>query len=433
MARPNITAAAPRYLLIVASVVVVLAGLRAASDIIVPVLVALLVSLLSFPVLFWLLSKRVPSGLAVAVTILVDLALLAGAVSVVTGSINEMAREAPKYRARFGDYQEQLQRSAESTADWLSQRGVVAPSWLSRIADNDPAQPATQGDSTGDPESEAIEGAAEVPDSVETGSTADPALAAQTWWLNLFDLNAVFGLANRTLRGVAATVSNILIVVLITAFILLEAVTFRRKIRLAFGRGDPERRVQRILDDLRHYLGIKTAVSAVTGLLIGIWLAILGIDFAMLWGLAAFLLNFIPNLGSIIAAIPTVLLATVQQGFGAALLVAIGYLAVNLVIGNLVEPQLMGRRLGLSTLVVFLSLVFWGWMWGPIGMLLSVPLTMMVKILLENTEDFQWAAVLLGNVDPRAGQRLARSAKKAVPNRKVVPKEPVEPATTLEK
>ncbi len=146
-------------------------------------------------------------------------------------------------------------------------------------------------------------------------------------------------------------------------------------------------------------------VSVATGLLIGVWVGVLGVDFAIFWGLVAFVLNFIQNLGSVIAAVPTTLLAMVQIGVGRGLLVALGYLVVNMVIGNFIEPHLMGRRVGLSTLVVVLSLVFWGWVWGPIGMLLSVPLTMVLKILLENTEEFRWVAVLLG--DSRAAERLA--------------------------
>ncbi len=125
-------------------------------------------------------------------------------------------------------------------------------------------------------------------------------------------------------------------------------------------------------------------------------LLIIGVDFPLLWGMLAFLLNYVPTLGSIIAAVPPVLLAIVQLGPGHALATALVFVGVNVVLGNFVEPHFMGRRLGLSTLVVFLSLVFWGWVWGPVGMLLSVPLTMIVKIMLENTEDLRWVAVLLG-------------------------------------
>ena len=139
---------------------------------------------------------------------------------------------------------------------------------------------------------------------------------------------------------------------------------------------------------------------SITGIAIGIWLAILGVNHAFLWGLFAFLLNYVPNIGSIIAAIPAVLLALIQLGLGSAILVGIGYLVVNVVVGSIIEPKYMGKGLGLSTLVVFLSLVFWGWVLGPVGMVLSVPLTMVLKIGLESKEDTRWIAVLLGSAPP---------------------------------
>ena len=142
--------------------------------------------------------------------------------------------------------------------------------------------------------------------------------------------------------------------------------------------------------------GYPSWVSLATGVLISLWLFILGVDFPLLWGLLAFLLNFIPNIGSIIAAVPAVLLATIQLGWLHALGTGLGFLAVNIVMGSVVEPKFMGRGLGLSTLVVFLSLIFWGWVLGPVGMLLSVPLTITVKLALDSNEDTRWMAILLG-------------------------------------
>ncbi len=127
---------------------------------------------------------------------------------------------------------------------------------------------------------------------------------------------------------------------------------------------------------------------------LGVWL--LGVEYALLWALIAFVFNYIPSIGSILASVPPVLLTLIDHGLGKALIVALLFIAVNLTLGNFVEPHLMGRRFGISTLVVILSLIFWGWLWGPVGMLLSVPLTMMVKIMLENTEDFRWVAQLIG-------------------------------------
>jgi predicted PurR-regulated permease PerM len=155
----------------------------------------------------------------------------------------------------------------------------------------------------------------------------------------------------------------------------------------------------RFSDTLNRYLVIKSSMSLATGVTITIALYILGVDYPVLWGIIAFMLNFVPNIGSVIAAIPAVLMALVQFGFAAAGWVALVYVVVNSVYGNLVEPKLMGRSLGLSTLVVFASLVFWGWLLGPVGMFLSVPLTMTMKIAFEASDESRWLAVLLGSED----------------------------------
>ncbi len=143
-------------------------------------------------------------------------------------------------------------------------------------------------------------------------------------------------------------------------------------------------------------MGIKTWTSLLTGVVITIGLAILGVDLALLWGVLAFLLNFVPNIGSIIAAVPAVLVSLLQYGLGTACVVVVLYVVVNMVVGNVLEPRWMGRGLDLSTLVVFASLVFWGWVLGPVGMVLSVPLTMTVKIALEDHPDTRWMGILLG-------------------------------------
>ena len=196
-------------------------------------------------------------------------------------------------------------------------------------------------------------------------------------------------------------------------FILFEATSLPEKLRLALGeRGDRFDRWTRTAKDVQHYLGIKTVVGVVKGVLTGFLVAFFDIDFPVFWGLSAFFLHYIPSIGSFVAAIPPVLIALVQFGPGTAAGVALGYLVIDTVLGNVVEPTLMGRRFGLSVLVVFMSLLFWGWVWGPVGMLLSVPLTIIVKIILENTEDLRWLAILLGTGrQQRLSGRPAKTAE----------------------
>jgi predicted PurR-regulated permease PerM len=185
-------------------------------------------------------------------------------------------------------------------------------------------------------------------------------------------------------------------VLVLTAFILLEAQHLPGKLR-----GIPEfsapfwDQLDRVASDVRGYMSMKTLTSLLTGGLVLGWVVALGIDFAPLLGFLAFVLNFIPIIGSVLAGIPGVVLALVQHGPGAALLCALGYIAINVVVSNIIEPRFMGRGLGLSPLVVILSLVFWGWVFGPVGMLLSLPLTMIAKIVMEGFPESQWVAALL--------------------------------------
>ena len=370
-----------RILVVAACVVVLVAGLRAASSVIEPFLIALFVVTLSLPVLFWL-KQRVPTMLAVLGTILMDIAVLAAAGSLVGTTVNQLAGDMDRY-------QDSLSTMVDDGFAWLEERGLQ-PEWLAS--------------GTG-PDAEGAGGDAGTANGGEATPANGGSEADAAGLLSRLDPSLLFDFANQALRYTATAFSSLLIIALIVIFMLFEAATFRYKMRMAFTGAEADERFSRVMHEIQHYIGIKTVVSAATGLLIGVWVGVLGVDFAIFWGLVAFVLNFIPNLGSIIAAVPTTLLAMVQIGVGRGLLVAFGYLVVNMVIGNLIEPHLMGRRLGLSTLVVVLSLVFWGWVWGPIGMLLSVPLTMVVKIMLENTEEFRWVAVLLG--DSRAAERLA--------------------------
>jgi predicted PurR-regulated permease PerM len=180
-------------------------------------------------------------------------------------------------------------------------------------------------------------------------------------------------------------------------FILLEASNFPYKIRRISGTSDASMlRINTYINTVKRYIFLKTIISLGTGVFVSVWLAVFGVDQYVLWGLLAFLLNFVPNIGSIIAAVPAVLVAMIQGGLELAMWATVGYVIVNVVVGNVVEPKVMGHGLGLSSLVVLLSMVFWGYILGPVGMLLSIPLTMMVKIGLEGNEKTRWVSILLG-------------------------------------
>jgi len=213
----------------------------------------------------------------------------------------------------------------------------------------------------------------------------------------VLDLRKLVDTMGIAVGAFADILSQTLFVLLTVLFILAEAAGFPRKLGEAFSEsmgGVSEAR--RAVGSVHEYVRVKTEVSLATGLLAFFLCLTVGVDSAILWGILAFALNYIPTVGSLVAALPPILLAFVQLGWQESLIVLIGYFVINIVIGSVLEPRMMGRKLGLSALVVFLSLVFWGWVWGPVGMLLSVPLTMVVKILLEQSDDLRWIAILLG-------------------------------------
>jgi AI-2 transport protein TqsA len=189
-----------------------------------------------------------------------------------------------------------------------------------------------------------------------------------------------------------------LVVIILTVFMLTEARMFGRRMdAVCEAKGPNIQRMLSAVKDTQRYLGIKTAISLATGLLAALLCWAAKLDFWPLWGIVAFALNFIPVVGSIIAAGPPVLLALLVSGPTQGVVIASGYFLINTFLGNFLEPMLMGRRFGLSTLVVLVSVMFWGWLWGPVGALLAVPLTMMVKVILDNSEEFRWIAVAIGS------------------------------------
>ena len=199
------------------------------------------------------------------------------------------------------------------------------------------------------------------------------------------------------LKSLGSVLANGFFISLTIIFMLLEATSIPAKLKFIMINSSASMEpFKKFISKAKDYMAIKTLTSFITGILVAIWILIMGIDYPLLWGVLAFALNYVPNIGSIVAAVPAVLLATIQVGFFKAIILASGYVVINIIIGSVIEPRFIGRGLGLSTLVVFLSLLFWGWVLGPIGMLLSVPLTITAKIALDSNEDTRWLAVLLG-------------------------------------
>ena len=328
-------------LLAAAAFVVVVAGLKAAQALVNPFLLAVFIAVISTPPLFWLEARGLPRGAALLLVVAAVVGALLGLSIAVGASVNDFTNDLPRYT-------EQLKGQLGSLAEPLRALGIELPQDRRWVVDR-----------------------------------VNPA-----WVLQL---------AGQLFNGFGAVLANAFLILLAVVFILLEASSFPGKLRaVARDARLTEARVDAFTGAVRRYLAIKSLMSLGTGAAVWLWLTLLGVDYPILWGLLAFLLNFVPNVGSVIAAVPAVLLAFVQLGPADALWTAAGYLAVNVFFGNVLEPRFMGRGVGLSPLVVFLSLVFWGWVLGPVGMFLSVPLTITAKIALAASDETRWAAVLLG-------------------------------------
>ncbi|PLX88535.1 MAG: hypothetical protein C0619_12600 [Desulfuromonas sp.] len=330
-------------LLTLASFVIVVAGMRAAQPLLVPFLLAIFIAIICTGPLHWLQQRKVPTAVAVLLIILAFVAVSLTILTLVGTSVNDFTSSIPLY-------QEKLRELTLGLLPWLEKMGIKI----------------TSGD-----------------------------------LLKHFDPGKAMQMVASTLATTGGVLTNAFLILLTVIFILLEAAGMPTKLRAALEDAESSlSSFERFTDGVRQYLAIKTLVSLATGILIALWLWIIGLDYPLLWGLVAFLLNYVPNIGSILAAVPAVLLSMIQLGPSPTLLVAGGYIAANVLMGSGLEPRLMGRKLGLSTLIVFLSLVFWGWVLGPVGMLLSVPLTMIVKIALEVNPDTSWLAILLGSEVP---------------------------------
>jgi len=334
-----------------AAVVIIVAGMKAASVIVVPFLMALFITIILAPFFFWLQGRGIPGGLALALifVILLGLAFLGG------GLVNQSIR---KLNSKMPEYQTKMTYYVNTFDDWMQSMGIDTP-------DNRIDQ--------------------------------------------VLNSRALFQYTGRLLGAISAVLGQTFVIILIAAFMLFEAAILPNKIRsLPSVTEETYARLSESILDVRRYLAIKTIMSLATGILVTLLLLALGVDFPILLGVTAFLLNFVPNVGSIIAAVPGVALALFDHGFTIGILCVVGYTAINIMIANLIEPRYMGRGLGLSTLIVILSLIFWGWVLGPIGMLLSIPLTMALKIMLESSEDTRWIGILMGGAPAKSDEAASQ-------------------------
>jgi predicted PurR-regulated permease PerM len=323
----------------IAALIIIFAGVIYAKSIITPFLLALFISIICIQPISWLEKKRVPRGFAIFTVILGLLLLFSGFSWLVGGTISSFTGNLSKYQSALSDI-------GDSFIKFLNDKGLGIPT--NRIA-------------------------------------------------NLIHPEKVLEYTATAMSALLNMMGTIFIIFLISLFLLMEYASFSLKAKgILSESGTSISYLYTILQNIRHYLGIKTLLSVCVGIFIYVALLIIGVDYPVLWALIGGVMNYIPNIGSVISTIPTVLFALIQLGLGGALWTLFTTMIIHNIFGNFIEPRVMGRGLGLSTLVVFMSLLFWGFILGMVGMFLSVPLTMSIKIILEQNEKTKWIAILLG-------------------------------------
>ncbi len=325
--------------IIFAAYLIIIAVAMYASSIITPILLALFISIILAQPISWLEKKKISNGWAITMVLTGSFLLFFGMGEIIGSSVAQFTQDAPQYANK-------LSNLSASLFDTL--HGLGFDLSINNVEDN-----------------------------INPGK--------------VMGYGAVF------LGEIGSLMGNLFLIVFVLIFVLLETSSFSIKMDAIIDTSNASvSYLSKIGNSIRQYLGLMTIVSLLTGILVWLALIIIGVKYAILWAFLAFLLNFIPNIGSIVAGVPAILFAAVQIGFGGAMWTLGSYLAINMIVGNVIQPQIMGKGLGLSTLIVFLSLIFWGFIFGTVGMFLSVPLTMIVKIILEQKESTKWIAIMLG-------------------------------------
>ncbi len=332
-----------KTLVIVASLFIIIGGMKLASDILNPFFLAIFISIVASQPVNWLIKKGIGKSLSIVIIMLLIIisGLLVG--GLIGGSIGQFTQSLPKLDQDFkAAFQDIIINLKEFGIDLSDQQ-----------------------------------------------------------FLKAIDPGKIMGFTASTINGMGNILGQTLIITFIVLFMLFELESFPTKYKIITSHEKSPRiyNFEMIIHNVRSYLGIKTLTSLATGVIIALSLKLIGIQYAFFWGLIAFLMNYIPNIGSLLAAIPALLFALIENGLGGTLWTAGVYIAVNIIIGSILEPKIMGDGLGLSTLVVLLSLLFWGWVFGPIGMFLSVPFTMALKIILETSDSSKWLSVILDSED----------------------------------
>jgi len=335
--------------------VIIIAGLKVASPIVNPILMAVFFSIIILHPITWLRKKGVNGLLSILIVAFGLLVIFFGIGGAVTKSIIEFSQNLPQYKKQLSDI-------TDSSITLLNGYGIDVTS--DNFSDN-------------------------------------------------FSAGNTFSYASKFITGVGGVFWQILLLILVSAFIIGEANSFPVKLKVILK--NPTTSIENITvisKNIRHYLVIKTVTGLIGGISVAVVLFVMHIQYAIVWGILVLLMRYIPNIGSIIAAIPIMLFVLIQDGLTGVFYVGIAYAIINFIIGQIIEPKFLAKGMNLSTLAVFLSLVFWGWILGDVGMLLAVPITMAMKISFETRENSHWIAIMLGSEKSAEQALIQKSSKK---------------------
>ncbi len=392
-----------RILLSLASVVVIVAGLKFSAPLFIPVMLGLFFAMLSLPILNWLDDKGLPRPVAVLATILIDLFFLILVVLLLSGVLGNL-------QSKSAEYAERLRKQAAEFSESMDQQITRLGSFWTRAGETVKGAKPGEGGATPNP----VQNDLPIPTKIDLPSPAGDDLAGvledsfptfQELFERYWDSNRLVATIGQfdVVARFTSLASQSIFALIVMIFILSESGRYAHKVRDVLREKGPDLSLfQNTSQDIQKYLAIKTVASAATGILAAIVCVVFRVDFPLLWGLTAFLFNYVPAIGSIFAAVPPVILALILNGFWPGAGVLACYLVINFTIGNFLEPIFLGERFGLSTVIVVLSVLFWGFLWGPVGMLLAVPLTMLVKVMLDNNSDLRWISAFMGkgHADP---------------------------------
>ncbi|WP_236842625.1 AI-2E family transporter [Campylobacter lanienae] len=327
-------------LVAVASFVIIISGLSLASSIVVPFLLAVFIAIIVYPILEMMSKIHINRFFAFIILIGICGSGLWFLGNVVAGAIVKFSTDLPLYKAKIDIFIDNLIIYAKDQADI-------------DISNN---------------------------------------------LLSFINLDKLIITTSNLLLQTGSLVTQSFLVFLLLAFILFESQIFKQKVEY-FAIKDPSALhiANTFISNLKRYLAIKTISSIATGVIVWGFLILFDVPHALLWAVLAFILNYIPTIGSIIAAIPAILVSLAVNDISATLWLTLIYLVVNISIGNFIEPRFLGKGLGISTLVVILSLLFWGFIFGIGGMFLAVPLTMSIKIALDANPRTKFISILLSN------------------------------------